>query len=492
MADIDTSRDQPTGAGRPAGRPNLTSGAIAPALLMFALPTLGSNILHSLNGSINAIWVGRYLGEGALAATSNANLIMFLMYAAVFGFGMAATILVGQSIGRGQVDGARRALGTAIGLLVGGAFVIAAIGWIFAPQLLRLLATPPAVQDLALVYLRVIFLAMPAAFLTVLLMMGLRGTGDSLTPLWFMALSTVLDSGLNPILIAGAGPIPAMGIAGSATATLIANLVGMGALLVTIYVRDLPIRLRGAEWRYLIPDPTLLRTILAKGAPLGLQMIVVSVSGLVSIGLVNRLGLVTTAAYGVALQLWTYIQMPALAVGAAVSAMAAQNIGAGRWDRIGSITRAGILINLCLTGGMVVVTTLVDRAVLGLFLANGSPAIAVAAHIHLIVGWSFVMFGITMVLFSTVRANGSVIAPLLILAVTLIPVRLGFAYGMMPRWGADAIWWSFPIGSAVSLVLAIGHYLRGSWRRGAMLVPAEASESALASGEVAGRDCPTR
>ena len=473
------------------GGRDLTSGAIAPTLLLFALPTLGSNILQSLNGSINAIWVGRYLGEGALAATSNANLIMFLMYAGVFGFGMAATILVGQAIGRGDVDLARRSLGTAIGLLVGGACVIATLGWIFAPILLKLLATPPAVQHLALIYLRVVFLSMPAAFLTVLLMMGLRGTGDSLTPLWFMALSAVLDSGLNPILIAGWGPIPALGIAGSALASLIAGQVGLTALLVTIYVRDLPIRLRGSEWRYLIPDAALLRTILAKGTPLGLQMLVVSISGLASIGLVNRQGLVTTAAYGVALQIWTYIQMPAMAVGAAVSAMAAQNIGAGRWDRIGSITRAGVVINLFLTGGMVLVTTWVDRAVLGLFLTQGSPAIAVAAHIHLIVGWSFMMFGVTMVLFSTVRANGAVMAPLLILAGTMLPVRLGFAYALVPVLGVDALWWSFPVGSAVSLALAIGYYWRGSWRRGAMLTPVVAPHATLADGEPAGRDCPT-
>jgi putative MATE family efflux protein len=473
------------------GRRDLTKGAIAPALLLFALPTLGSNILQSLTGSINAIWVGRYLGEGALAATSNANLVMFLMYAGVFGFGMAATILVGQAIGRGDVDAARRALGTAIGLLVGGAAVIAALGWLFAPQLLRLLATPPAVQHLALAYLRVIFLSMPASFLSVLLMMGLRGTGDSMTPLWFMGLAAVLDAGLNPFLIAGWGPIPAMGIAGSATASLVAGTIGLIALLATIYARDLPIRLRGAEFRYLIPDRILLRTILAKGAPLGLQMVVVSVSGLATIGLVNRHGLVTTAAYGVALQIWTYIQMPALAVGAAVSAMAAQNIGAGRWDRIGAITRAGIVLNLLMTGGMVLATTIVDRAVLGLFLANGGAAIDVAAHIHLVAGWAFVMFGVTMVLFSTVRANGAVMAPLLILALTLLPVRLGFAMGLEPVLGVDALWWSFPIGSAASLVLASGYYLRGGWRKGAMLPAAGAEMMAPATSEPAGREHPT-
>ena len=80
---------------------DLTQGPIGSTLLLFAVPTLASNILQSLNGSINAIWVGRFLGAQALAATANANIIMFLMFATFFGFGMAATVLIGQAIGRG-------------------------------------------------------------------------------------------------------------------------------------------------------------------------------------------------------------------------------------------------------------------------------------------------------------------------------------------------------------------------------------------------------
>ena len=86
---------------------------------------------------------------------------------------------------------------------------------------------------------------MPAILLTVLLMMALRGSGDAMTPLFLMILAVVLDSGLNPVFILGFGPAPKLGIAGSATATLIANTVSLLALVVYIYVRDLPLRLRG-------------------------------------------------------------------------------------------------------------------------------------------------------------------------------------------------------------------------------------------------------
>src|SRR4051795_11004112 len=226
-------------------RGNLTEGPIAKTLLAFALPTLASSILQSLNGTVNAIWVGRFLGEGALAATSNANMVMFLLMSFVFGFGMASTILIGQAWGRKDVDQARRVFGTAAGSLLLTSILIAIAGYLLSPAILGVLGTPGDAAPLALAYLRVIFLAMPALLLLTMLMMTLRGSGDAMTPLWFMIVAVILDGGLNPVFILGLGPAPRLGIAGSATATVIANYVGLIALLAYIYARDLPLRLRG-------------------------------------------------------------------------------------------------------------------------------------------------------------------------------------------------------------------------------------------------------
>jgi putative MATE family efflux protein len=478
----------------PRGGHDLTTGPIGKALLAFAVPTLISSILQSLNGSINTIWVGRFLGEQALAATSNANMIMFLLMAFVFGFGMAATVLIGQAWGRKDMDSARRAIGTAIGGFAPFALLIALLGWIFAPDLLKLLATPPDSAALALAYLRVIFIAMPPILIAIVIIMGLRGTGDSLTPLWFMIVAVVLDSGLNPVFILGLGPFPAMGIAGSAMATVIANFAALFGLLIFVYARDLPIRLRGAELRYLIPDGRLLKTMIVKGFPMGLQMIVISSSALATLGLVNREGVETTAAFGVAMQLWTYLQMPAMALGAACSAMAAQNIGAGKWDRVSAITRSGIIYNLIITGLLIVVLIIFDRAALALFLGGNSPALPIAQHIQLLATWSFLMFGVTMIIFGTVRANGAVFGPLIILFIGLYPVRLGFALGTYDWLGADAIWWSFTVSSLANMALAIAFYLHGGWRKARMEMPpprAELEEEAQADCEPAGRITPS-
>ncbi|KFI32694.1 multidrug transporter MatE [Haematobacter missouriensis] len=447
------------------GASPLVTGPIGTTLLLFALPTLGSSVLQSANGSIDAVWVGRLLGEDALAATTNGNLIMFMLTAFVFGFGMAATILVGQSFGRGDLDGARRVVGTTLGTFVPLAVLVSIAGWFLAPRLLGVLGTSEQITPLARDYLRVTFFAMPAILMQTMLMMALRGSGDAITPLVFMALSVVLDVVLNPVFILGLGPAPALGIGGSAMATALANYISLLAMLVYIYTRDLPLRLRGGELSYLRPTPSVLKIMFRKGLPIGIQMIVVSSSMLTMMTMVNRLGVDTTAAFGATQQLWTYVQMPAMALGAAVSAMAAQNIGAGRWDRVSRVTRAGVWFNIVLTGGLVALLALVDDKALGLFLGPDSPAIPIGQHIGSLATWGFITFGVSMVLFGTVRANGQVVWPLIILFVSMYPVRIGVAFGLQGWLGPDALWLSFPAAMVSTMLMATVLYLQGGWRK---------------------------
>ena len=350
-------------------------------------------------------------------------------------------------------------------MALGFSVLIAIIGWFASDTILHWLETPQEAFALAHDYLRVTFIAVPASMLMVTLMMASRGAGDAVTPLRFMILTVVLDIVLNPVLILGLGPFPRLGIAGSALATAIAGTISLIGMIGWFYAKDHVLRLRGRELAYLLPSAGELRFIIGRGLPMGAQMLVISGAGLVMVGLVNREGLVTAAAYGATLQLWNYIQMPALAVGAAVSAMAAQNIGAGRWDRVTRITNGGIAINLAMTGVLIALLLLFDRAALALFLGSESPAIEVSRHIQYIATWTFLPFGTTIVLIGTLRANGSVIPPLIILALSMFPIRLGFYWLGYPALGSDSIWWSFPLSSLASLTMAWAVYRHGGWRR---------------------------
>jgi putative MATE family efflux protein len=450
-------------------RATLVEGPIARTLLMFSLPTLASSVLQSLNTSINAAWIGQLLGERALSASANANSLIFFLLGAVFGLGLAATVLIGQSVGANDPLMAKRTIGTSLCFFGGISVLVSTLGIAFAPQVLQAMRTPADSLPLAAAYLRVIFIALPGMYLYTFVMMALRGAGDAKTPFEFALLSAAIDVTLNPLLIRGFGPIPPLGIAGSACATLIAQWTSLFALVFSLYRRKHFLRITRAELHYVRVDREILRALLLKGVPMGLQIVVVSSSMLAMISLVNRFGTRTTAAYGACFQLWNYIQMPAFAVGSAVSSMAAQNVGAKRWDRVTRVAQVGVLFNILLTGVLVLLVTLISHQAFRIFLGDNVEAIEIAQHIHAVVSWSFVLFGVSFVLSSVMRATGAVVPPLVILFISLWLVRIPFAYALTGKLHADAIWWSFGVGSITSVILCTIYYRSGRWRKAHML-----------------------
>ena len=425
-------------------------------------------MLQSINGSVNAVWVGKYLGEAALAAVGNSNVVMFLLFGLMFGFSMASTIMVAQCVGARNIAEAKRVVGTGTVFFLGLSLVMSLVGLALTRTLLDWMRTPPDALPFALVYMRIIFLALPLMGGLFFLMGVLRGAGDSKTPFVYLFMAVALDIALNPLLIFGWGPVPRMGVAGSATATLMAQALSLLALVVHLYRTKHFLCIHRNELRLFVVDWSLVRLLVTKGIPMGMQMFVVSSSVLALTSLVNRFGSQETAAFNAAMQLWNYVQMPALAIGAAASSMAAQNIGAGKWDRVGKVAAAGVSFNLAIGGVLILTFYLLDKHAMGLFLPANAAALDIASHINGIVLWSFVFFGTSMVLFGVVRATGAVVPPLVMLLISLWMIRVPFAYGMLDRWHADAIWWSFPIASVMSVSMAIAYYKFGGWRTARM------------------------
>jgi putative MATE family efflux protein len=444
---------------------SLIEGSIPRALLAFSLPILYGNVLQSINGSVNAVWVGKFLGEASLAAVGNANVIMFLLFGVMFGFSMASTIMVAQCVGAKNVPEAKRVVGTSAVFFLGLSLAMSLTGFALAQLLVHWLHTPPDALPLALTYMRIIFLALPFMGGLFFLMAVLRGAGDSKTPFKYLAMAVALDILLNPLLIFGWGPVPRLGIGGSALATLIAQALSFFALVAHLYRTRHFLCIHRHELYLFRVDWSLVRLLVTKGIPMGLQMFVVSSSMIALISLVNRFGSEETAAFNAAMQLWNYVQMPALAIGAAASSMAAQNVGAEKWDRVGKVAGTGVLFNFLMVGTLVTIVHVFNKSALSLFLPANGAALAVSAHLNAIVVWSFLFFGTSIVLFGVVRATGAVMPPLIILVISLWLIRVPFAFSVLSRWHADAIWWSFPISSVISMVLAIAYYRFGGWRK---------------------------
>lgn len=449
----------------------LTEGPVGRTMIAFALPIMAGNAAQSLNGSINSIWVGRYLGEAALTATANANNVMFFLIGAVFGIGMAATILIGQATGARDTAQARRVMGTSATFFIGLSVLLAVTGWFVAEPILRLMGTPAAALPLAESYLQVIFLAMPFIYAFAFFSAALRGVGDSRTPFRFLVLSVLLDVVFNPLLIFGIGPFPKMGIAGSATATVVGQGISLLAMLLYLRRQRHPLWLGRADAHLFRMDLQILRALVVKGVPMGLQMVVISLAMIAMMTMVNGYGIATAAAYGAALQLWTYVQMPAMAIGAACSSIAAQSVGAGDWKRVDATARTGVGFNFLLTGALIAPLILLDRYSFALFLPDGSGSMEIARHLNHIGVWSFLFFGVTFVVSGVVRATGAVVPPLLILGIALWGIRVPFAELLRPSLGVDAVWWSFPVSAAAAMLMSLAYYRWGGWRHARMLAP---------------------
>ena len=457
----------PDGAERPL---SLLNGPITPSLLAFSLPLLTTNFLHSLNGAWGAGWVSHALGQNALTAVVSANVFMFMMMGAVQGVGAAAGIAIGQAKGADDADTMKRIAGAAVSFVLVVSLAIVLAGVSFASQIVDLMQIPASARDPAIAFLQATCLSMPFIFTYIFFMMMMRGGGDARTPFIFSLVWIGLSLILAPVLLTGAFGLPKLGIAGVAIGNLLANAAALVLLVVYIYARRLPLALRGSDLRYLLPRPALLAMLMRRGAPMAIETIIVQGAYFVLLAMVNRHGEATAAAYAGAAQLWGYVQMPAIALATSMSAMAAMNIGAGQWERVEAIALRGCLLSIALTSGATVIVYALGDLPLRLFLPDGGQALAIARDINWIALWGWIVLSVTSGLSAIVRANGAMLAPTLVFLITMWMLRVPFAAGLQPVLGAGAIWWSFPLGSVASAILAFAYYRWGGWRRNTLMV----------------------
>ncbi|MFZ3280523.1 MATE family efflux transporter [Pseudomonas sp.] len=425
--------------------------------LLFLAPMVLSNFLQSMSGTVNSIYIGQMLGTQALAAVSGMFPIVFFFIALVIGLGAGAGVLIGQAWGAREahtvkaIAGATLLLGVLIGLLA------AVLGSVFARQALAGLGTPADVLDDAVAYAHVMMWILPSMLVFVLFTQLLRGVSDTLSPLLALIVSTSVGLALTPALIRGWFGLPQMGIQSAAYAGLAGNLAAMAWLAWRLIRKGHPLAPDREFFAALRLDGAILGKVLRIGLPTGVQMIVLSLSELVILALVNQHGSQATAAYGAVTQIVNYVQFPALSIAITASILGAQAIGAGRLERLGPILRTGLLINVCLTGGLIVLGYLLSHWLLGLFLTEDSTR-AMAEHLLHIMLWSLLVFGFQAIIGGIMRASGTVLVPVVIAIICVVGVQLPAAYWLDGQYGLQGVWMAFPVAYLGMLVLQTLYY----------------------------------
>ncbi len=430
--------------------------------LIFLLPMVLSNFLQSFSGTLNGIYIGQLLGTQALAAVSGMFPILFFFIALVIGLGAGASVLIGQAWGARELDAVKSVAGSTLllGAMIG--LVGALPGMLFARPALQGLGTPADVLDDAVGYARVMMLILPLLLVFVLFTQLLRGVSDTLSPLLALIVSTLVGLLLTPALIQGWLGLPPLGIQSAAFAGLASNLSAMGFLVWRLRGQPHPLAFDRALFAALRLDRAILAKVLRIGLPTGVQMVVISLSELVILALVNHHGSQATAAYGAVTQIVNYVQFPALSIAITASILGAQAIGAGRLERIAPILRTGLLINLCLTGALVLLGYLVSHWLLGVFIIDPT-ALAQAGHLLHIMLWSLLVFGFQAVVGGIMRASGTVLMPVAISIFCILGVQLPAAYLLDAQFGLQGVWMAFPVAYLAMLVLQVS-YFKLVWR----------------------------
>ena len=425
--------------------------------LLFLIPMVLSNFLQSMSGTLNSIYIGQMLGTQALAAVSGMFPIVFFFIALVIGLGAGAGVLIGQAYGAGQTGTVKAIAGSTLllGAIIG--LVAAVLGSVFARQALQGLGTPGDVLEDAVSYARVMMWILPMLLVFVLFTQLLRGVSDTVSPMLALLVSTSVGLLLTPALIRGWLGLPQMGIQSAALAGLVGTTSAMLMLAWRLNRREHALAPDRALFAAMRLDMDILGKVLRIGLPTGLQMVVISLSELVILALVNGHGSQATAAYGAVTQIVNYVQFPALSIAITASILGAQAIGAGRLERLGPILRTGLLINLWLTGGLVVLGYLLSHWLLGLFITD--PAARVQAeHLLHIMLWSLLVFGFQAIVGGIMRASGSVLVPMAISIFCVVGVQLPVAYLLDARFGLQGVWMAFPVAYLGMLILQTLYY----------------------------------
>ncbi len=431
--------------------------------LAFLVPMIGANILQALSGTINNIYLGQMLGVSAMAAVSAFFPVLFFLISFMIGLGAGASVLIGQAWGAREPERVKAIAGTtlAVGLCFG--VVVALFGGIFTQPLLLALGTPADILPGATAYARIMLIAAPCIFVFLLSTSMLRGVSDTKTPLKTLLISTTVGLLVTPALIRGWLGLPQLGVTSGACAAGAGFAIALAWMAWHLRRIQSPLAPDADFIRHIRFNRVILAKVLKIGLPTGLNIMTISLAEVAVLFLVNRYGSQATAAYGAVNQIISYVQFPAISIAITASILGAQAIGAGRTHTLGKIAKTGILLNLVLTGSLVLLGYLFSRHIIGLFITD--PAVVEMAQtlLHIML-WSCVVMGMGMVLSGLMRASGTVLWPTTIAILTILLVLIPSAWALSNRYGINGIWAAYPICFLTSLALQTAYY-RVVWKK---------------------------
>jgi len=439
----------------------LLHGNIAKNIFNLSLPIIAAHLFANLYYIIDMIFVGR-LGPTALAAVSMGAVLMSLVWTMLIGLAIGASSLTARYYGSRNAEMVEKVahhsmlLATIISLFL---FVFGMYG---TPLLLNLLGGSPEVVELGTVYTKIVFSGAAGLLFLFILNSIFRGSGDVKTPLIIMGITSLINIALDPILIFGFGPFPAMGVKGAAIATIIGQ--GIGAILniIILYKGYSRVKLSRLFFK---PEAKIFRMLIGISIPGSLQNFYHTLSGLIIMRLVTAFGTPAVAAYGIGIRLDIMVMLPGWAIGAAVATILGQNLGANQPERAEKTAWLGAGMYFILL--FVVSSAMWFGASNVISLFNNDPEVVELGSNYIrIVAIGYLFLSLSLILTMAMNGAGYTFVPMLLIAITYLLFRIPLAFILSKYDGlnTNGIWFAVSGSFILQAALVVTWFRLGHWK----------------------------
>lgn len=431
-------------------------------ILRIAAPAMAGSLVETLYNLTDAFFLGK-LGSTELSAPSVSTSLVFFLIIFAAGLSGAGTTLIAQMKGRGDGERMNFFMNQTGFILAAASGILTLSGLVLARPILRLLNTPLEVLGPALSYLRIVLFGMPFMFAYFLLQASFSAIGDTVTPLKVHLTAVLANLVLDPLLIFGFGPIPALSVAGAASATVISQ--GLGALLsLRILIRGRgPLRLRSALLR---PDPKAASLILRIGLPSSVGQALSALGFTVLQGVVNLFGTGVIAAFGVGNRLIGLFDLPAHGLSVATTTLVGQALGARDETRAARVVRSSLKLCLVLVGIPIGASVIFGGHLVRFFVAD-PEAIVVGDRMFKVVAPSVLLFSLYLVLTGAFQGAGDtrVIMVLSVVRLWVVRVPLAYALAFLVGLGPLSIWAAMFVSNLATALAGFVWFRGGRWKK---------------------------
>ena len=440
---------------------DLTEGSIAKNIWYLALPMMVGNVLQDLFNIVDMIFVGK-LGPAAIAAVSMSGILLMLVMTVAIGISTGTVALVARHFGAKQQEQAENVAIQAVFVGILSSVVLGVLGYLLAAPVLRLLGAGKDVVPLGTSYIQITSVGAITIFLGISLNSALRGAGDAVTPMKILVLSTVLNIGLDPLLIFGIWKFPRLGVAGSALATVISRGVGL-LLLLRVFLNGHS--LLHLKWRRIRVDIKVIKRMIKIGVFGSLQMLIRNISALILIRIVAIYGTSAVAAYGIGMRLRMMVMMPGMGLANASATLVGQNLGAKQPKRAGKsawLTTGFYEVFMVSVGVLFIIFA---KDLIRIF--NTDPQVIQLGTTYLrFLAPTFVFMALSIVLGRAMNGAGDTFSPMNITAVSFLGFRLPLAYvfAQVLKLATTGIWAGIAVSNVVQGSAMAWWFKKGKWK----------------------------